>query len=193
MGETGIPLDDRERLAQLSRTTRPRNVLIEMVRRQGWKRGAEIGVMSGATLFRVLDACPDLMMYGVDQWRKLPLRADECAETYAHRDMERLAAQAGARAQGYPGRCIILRGDSVAMADHVENESLDFVFIDGDHTEWGCARDIRAWAPKVRRGGRVLGHDHDWPTVRRVIDRLCPNWANCGEAVWAIGRDGVQL
>jgi len=193
MGETGVPLDDRERLAQLSRSTRPRSVLIEMAQARGWLRGAEIGVMSGATLFRVLDACPALMMYGVDQWRKLPLRDDECAETYAHRDMSRLAAQVAARARSYGERCTILRGDSVAMAKHVEDDSLDFVFIDADHTEQGCERDIRSWTPKVRPGGMLLGHDHDWPTVRRVIDRLCPGWRDFGEAVWGIGKAGVRL
>jgi hypothetical protein len=54
-------------------------------------------------------------------------------------------------------------------------------------------RDIRAWAPKVRSGGLVLGHDCHWITVKRVIDRLCPGWRDEGEAVWSIPVGEVCL
>jgi hypothetical protein len=79
------------------------------------------------------------------------------------------------------------------MACSVRPFSLDFVFIDGDHTEAGVERDIRAWVPIIRPGGWLLGHDHHWATVRRVIDRLCPGWTDEGEAVWSIPVGEVRL
>lgn len=52
-----------------------------------------------------------------------------------------------------------LRGDSVRMAAHIADGSLDGIFVDGDHSYAGCRRDIEAWLPKLRRGGRIAGHD----------------------------------
>jgi hypothetical protein len=188
-----MEMSDRKRLAHLVRSTRQHDVLIRLARQHGWRIGAEIGVLKGKTLFALLDAVPELVMYGVDQWQRLPLRAAENAETYADFDMGKLRHAVIMRARGYPGRCHLLAHDSAEAARGLANGSLDFAFIDGDHTEPGVERDIRAWTPKVRPGGMLLGHDHHWSTVRRVIDLLCPGWIDHGEAVWGLPIEGVQL
>jgi autotransporter strand-loop-strand O-heptosyltransferase len=50
--------------------------------------------------------------------------------------------------------------DSLFASDLYEDNSLDFVFIDGDHTYEGVIADIKAWYPKVRDGGIIAGHDY---------------------------------
>ena len=40
------------------------------------------------------------------------------------------------------------------------NNSLDFVFIDGSHAYPDVLEDIRAWAPKIKIGGYLAGHDY---------------------------------
>lgn len=37
----------------------------------------------------------------------------------------------------------------------------DMVYLDGDHTYEGVTRDIKAWLPKIRKGGLLAGHDYD--------------------------------
>jgi len=54
------------------------------------------------------------------------------------------------------------RGDSSETAKNYADGSVDFVFIDGDHSYEGCSRDIRAWLPKVKNGGVLAGHDYGW-------------------------------
>lgn len=181
-------MSDRQRLAPLIKSTNQRAVIIDLVKEHGWKKGAEIGVLRGKTLFSVLDACPGLSMIGVDQWKKLPLRDVDCAETYEQFDMRKLELDVCRRAATYRGRCLIFKGDTVEQAKRVQNRSLDFVFLDADHTEEGIRRDIEAWAPKVKKGGMVLGHDLHWPTVRMVIDEIFPGWSDFGEAVWGIEK-----
>ena len=62
------------------------------------------------------------------------------------------------------------RGDSVEMAESYEDDSLDFVFIDGDHRYEFVKADIEAWVPKVKSGGIVSGHDYGWCTdVRAAV------------------------
>ena len=40
-----------------------------------------------------------------------------------------------------------------------EDDSLDFVFIDGNHEFQQATNDIAEWSKKVRKGGIVSGHD----------------------------------
>ena len=184
---------DRERLAHLGKPCSQHKVLIKAIQENGWTRGAEIGVLRGKTFFAMLDACPDLTLYGVDQWKQLPFREDENAETYQAFDMEGFYQTVVTRCRDYPLRAHACRGDSVDMAATFREDTFDFVFIDGDHTEAGFERDLRAWAPKVQPGGVVFGHDYSWPTVQRVLNKLAPKWQRHDHEVWSIPREGVMV
>lgn len=66
--------------------------------------------------------------------------------------------------------------DSAVAASNYANASLDFVFIDGDHTREGVKRDIIAWLPKVKPGGVIAGHDYaPWfPETMRGVEECFP-------------------
>ena len=49
---------------------------------------------------------------------------------------------------------------SLDAAAEFENESLDFVYIDANHSLPWIMDDLCAWYPKVRKGGVVSGHDY---------------------------------
>jgi hypothetical protein len=64
-----------------------------------------------------------------------------------------------------------IRMDSAEAAGLYEDGSLDFVFIDADHSYEGVKRDIIAWLPKVKNGGVLAGHDYGWaPPIRQAVD-----------------------
>lgn len=50
-------------------------------------------------------------------------------------------------------------GDSSNIAGMYADDSLDFVFVDGDHTHEGVLKDIIAWYPKIKPGGYLCGND----------------------------------
>ncbi|CAN2046944.1 hypothetical protein GMMP1_370018 [Candidatus Magnetomoraceae bacterium gMMP-1] len=50
--------------------------------------------------------------------------------------------------------------------------SVDFLFIDGDHTYWGVRSDYFTYAPLVRPGGIVALHDAVLPECRHFLDRM---------------------
>lgn len=52
---------------------------------------------------------------------------------------------------------------SMEAVQKFENESLDFVFIDGSHEYEDIKNDIIFWLPKVKRGGILAGHDYYLP------------------------------
>lgn len=164
--------------------TRQHEILIAFARERGFKRGAEVGVLKGKTLAAVLDGVPGLHMIAVDQWRHLAPSDLDGAETYLRHDMEAAEASVRAIAARHPGRVKILKGDSVDQARHVVDWSLDFVFIDAAHTEAATLANIGAWSPKVRAGGLVMGHDWQWPSVRRALARSVGQWHEESEQVW---------
>ena len=71
-----------------------------------------------------------------------------------------------------PGIIDHIRGESIRVAELYENESLDFVFIDGNHIYEAVKADINAWFPKIKKGGVLAGHDYQFPGVRRAVDEF---------------------
>lgn len=169
-------------------STQQHTVLIDLARRWGWTRGAEIGVLKGKTLKLLLDQVPALHMIAVDQWQQLPPVEIEGYETYEKFDMAAAESLVRAVAAEFPNHCTILKGDSVAMAHQVRDESLDFVFIDALHTTEATRANIHAWAPKVTRTGWILGHDWWWPSVRAALDEALPGWHEHPESVWSLPK-----
>lgn len=53
----------------------------------------------------------------------------------------------------------IVKGSSFDIHSQYEDESLDFVMIDGDHRYESVVKDIYNWFPKVKIGGILSGHD----------------------------------
>lgn len=63
------------------------------------------------------------------------------------------------------GRAVIHKGYSVEIAKAWDDGSLDWVYIDALHDFDSCLADMRAWAPLIRPGGALCGHDYlDHPT-----------------------------
>jgi hypothetical protein len=65
---------------------------------------------------------------------------------------------------------IIKKTSAHAAAEDVPKWSLDFVYIDGDHSFNEVMQDIIVWSARVRPGGIVAGHDYDNSDVRQAID-----------------------
>jgi SAM-dependent methyltransferase len=60
-------------------------------------------------------------------------------------------------------------GDSVEMSTKIEDESMDIIFIDANHTYNGVKRDIESYLPKVKKGGILCGHDSEAVLFERTL------------------------
>jgi hypothetical protein len=54
----------------------------------------------------------------------------------------------------------IIKGITYEQASLFKDESVDTIFIDGDHSYEGVKADFESWFPKVKRGGYILFHDY---------------------------------
>lgn len=60
---------------------------------------------------------------------------------------------------------------SISAAKLFQDGSLDFIWIDGDHSFPGVTEDIYAWYPKLRLGGWMGGDDLCIGGVRKAVER----------------------
>jgi hypothetical protein len=132
-----------------------RDTLTKLVRKHGWTTGAELGVDKGILYERLLHDYPELYLIGVDT----------CPVPHRRKRCEDIAAQYSPRAS-----LLIMRTDEACVL--VPDGSLDFVFIDADHSYASVRDDIANWRGKVRAGGWIGGHDYNrkWPGVVQAVD-----------------------
>ncbi len=133
-----------------------RTDLAQLFHELDFKVGAEIGVAAGKYSEIMMEANPQLhQMYGIDPHESYRGYRDYTrGETF-----NRLLGEAHERLDRFPNYAFI-RDYSVPVSKSFADGSLDFVYIDGNHSEPYVTQDIEAWAPKVRSGGIVAGDDY---------------------------------
>lgn len=64
--------------------------------------------------------------------------------------------------------------EQLEAAKQYKDESLDFVFLDADHSFKGTTLGIQAFLPKIKKGGILAGDDYDifiFPHVVRAVQK----------------------
>lgn len=133
-----------------------RETFTALVQQHGWTCGAELGVDKGILFGMLLKACPQLHLIGVDTFPD-PKRAHRVWLT----------------ARTHSTRANVLQMTTVDASHYVPNCSLDFVFVDADHSERAVLLDIAKWLPKVKAGGWLGGHDYHprkFPGVVKAVN-----------------------
>lgn len=117
----------------------------------GFKTGAEIGVLGGGYSLKLLGAIPELKLYCIDSWG-----INEIKFGHYH---NRKYAEAKLRLGGHP-ETVLIKDFSLNAVKTFNLNSLDFVFIDANHSFDFVMRDIIEWGARVKRGGIISGHDY---------------------------------
>lgn len=138
--------------------------------------GAEVGVASAKTSEFLLNRFPNLKLLAIDSW-EAPNPDSAYAKTRDRFAMsppatcdDRYEKAKSRLAPFTTDRVIIIHRPSVEAARVIPDESLDFVFIDGDHSYEGCLADMRAYWPLVKPGGLFCGHDCIDPVPSSDLD-----------------------
>ena len=135
--------------------------------------GVEVGVFKGKLSAYLLHEMPNLYLNMVDFWTAFPPEeniADDYHHTLTQTEMDGCMYVAGISTLFAENRRKMWKGKSVDMAKEIEDESLDFVFIDAGHTYEECLEDLEAWYPKVKKGGLISGHDYLNPVCSEGVE-----------------------
>lgn len=118
-----------------------------------YKSGAEIGVEKGIFSEVICSANRGVKHYAIDVWSPY----EGYVDLKGNRDAEANYYQACKTLKEYGAT--IMREFSLDAVRHFPDNSLDYVYIDADHTFAGCVMDLFFWSKKVRPGGIISGHD----------------------------------
>lgn len=138
-------------------------------------RGAEVGVFGGALSARLLSR-PDLQLTMIDSWEgdgAAYADGNDWHATLSQDQQDRYYWAAVSATAGASDRREIIKARSLDAAKQIADASLDFVFLDADHSAHAVAADISAWLPKVKPGGLICGHDYGhalFPGVKLAVD-----------------------
>ena len=121
--------------------------------------GAEIGVWTGKLSRCLLGAFPRLYLYMIDPWESLQeSTVSSHGRKKSRRDVIAARLMAEEVTKEFEPRATILQEMSTAC--RVYRNTLEFVFIDANHSYESVKADIEWWLPAVRRGGIICGHDY---------------------------------
>jgi hypothetical protein len=81
-----------------------------------------------------------------------------------------------------------MRMTSKEASKSFEDESLDFVMLDGAHDYDSVLADIQSWLPKVKKGGMLAGDDYggDWLGVTKAVNESFGDKIKVINGIWYI-------
>jgi predicted O-methyltransferase YrrM len=118
-----------------------------ILKKLGFKYGAEIGVFKGEFSKIILKDNPGLKLKCIDIWQDYKRHDDDSIYNYVVEYLKGFDIE-------------MIKGKSLDVAKNIEDNSLDFVYIDADHHFEPVFNDVTEWSKKVKPGGIISGHDY---------------------------------
>lgn len=139
----------------------------------------EVGVHQAALAVRLLREHPQLQYLGIDPYRGYyeGRKSEEGPKRYGapehYRSSLRRLRQFGQRAHLCRSTSMqASKGPLHSCRSRWAAANLDAVFIDGEHDFASVDQDLRLWAPRVRPGGLVAGHDYRLPHALDLVEAV---------------------
>lgn len=159
----------------------------------------EVGNWKGRSLRAIGDHVRGVA-YGVDGYLDPLEHTDQTCVELAERGPAAIDAECRRNLADLidAGTVVLVRAEARAgaqlVAARLGGAYADLVFIDADHTEAGCLRDIHAYGPMVRRGGILAGHDYGeraHPGVKAAVDAVFgPRVQRGPGSIWFVLNEG---
>ena len=152
-------------------------VMIDLIRLIHAKTIVEIGVFGGKSLIPMAVAvkdCEGAQVYGIDPWT---VEASVDGLEGAHKDWwgqidhEALLTdlESKIRSLDLQKQITLIRATS---EEAYFSQDIDFLHIDGNHSDTSALFDVQKWVPLVRKGGLIFFDDLDWKYVSNAAEWL---------------------
>lgn len=174
---------------KVHKTTREA-AISNLLNKNSAKVGVEIGVFKGEFSKSILENWKGTL-YLIDPWREL---SDEVyLDSSNHKNHQTAFSDTMNSIKGFESRAFMLRGLGEELVDLFEDNSLDYVYIDGNHDYDHVKQDLDLWWPKLKSGGLLSGHDYlliNWEKQPKLDNgKDIHVWAN-GESWSIINKSG---
>ena len=135
--------------------------------------GAEIGVREGKNALDMLQSMNTKKVYLVDHWTEHIEHSGELVSQHQQNEFYRKLLE---KIEPFKHKVEIIRKTSEEASKDILDESLDFVYLDGDHRYDAVKKDMSVWLPKLHKQGWLCGHDFNnskTPEVRKAVTDFC--------------------
>jgi hypothetical protein len=134
-----------------------RDDLADLINSMDLKAGAELGVRHGIFAEHLLTNT-NIYLYCIDIWKQLPDYKDVANDPDNVQEM--IYRETLAKLARYPGRYKVIRKLTTDAVLEFQDNQLDFLHIDANHSYGPALRDMQDWVPRVKTGGLITGHDY---------------------------------
>jgi|GEM_PF-881444 len=144
----------------------------EFLNKRDYKIGCEVGVFTGGHAEFILAHSTIEKLYCVDQYMAiptLPIVVEGFARNYWQACWDTMYYYAVEKLSIFGNRAQFIRMTATQAAAMISDNSLDFVFIDGDHSYAAVLEDCASYYNKVRSGGIISGDDYQIDNVCRAL------------------------
>lgn len=146
--------------------------MIDLLKREGVKKFAEIGVWKSVLCSTILVNVPDIDEYwAVDPW-DINLAYTRVQKRRVERQWFLMHWNCCVLMMRHP-QLKVVKMTSEQASSIFPDGYFDMVFIDAVHTFEAVWDDISYWLSKVRKDGLISGHDYGggYPGVKKAVDQ----------------------
>jgi hypothetical protein len=150
----------------------------------------EIGVQGGASFLKTADVIlstnKHIKLYGIDCWEEqykngfnghpTSFWTTESINRLKHIQINNFNTLLLILQTYSLNFCSLIKGfsDDTPIINTFDNNSIDAIYIDGDHGFEGCYSNLVNYYPKVKNNGLILCDDYtNFPTVKDAVDKFC--------------------
>lgn len=177
---------EKKYLTKIMKTVPANGIVVEV--------GSYVGGSSQRIGKGITKYCPSAKFYCIDTFKgstfldgHLSRAKSHMVEMYANHDVEAIFEKNMAK---YPHQTLVMA--SLEACKQFDDLSIDFIFIDADHSYEAVKADIIAWMPKIKIGGLITGHDYDYQKtgVKKAVDEIFGNRAKIdARSIWRVVKN----
>jgi hypothetical protein len=156
------------------------DVLINILEKRKHTVGCEIGIHTGDTTLNLLEKLPSIKIYhAIDPWQSYVKYDGSIYRKPGHKKLSKWDDAYNffmKRTKKYRKKLKIHKMKSVEAVKKIDDESLDWVFIDANHEYEYIKENLEIWIPKVKKSGIISGHDYGgkWTGIKKAVDEFVP-------------------
>jgi len=154
--------------------------------------GIEIGVANGFHARNILERLDVSLLYLIDPYKEYI----DNNNVFSQLALTAAKANAVNVLSNYINKIEWLYARSENVHTNFDDKSIDFVYIDGDHSYNNIKKDIELYYSKVKIGGLIGGHDYTKLQygIKQAVIEFFPSSDICNEKNdwWAIKRSNNE-
>ncbi len=121
--------------------------------------GVEIGVERGNSAFHFLSNCNIELLYLIDPYESyIDSDTNHVCDEFCQKQNKETCLNLLKNFTNFK----LIEKKSDDAVNQFDDNSLDFIFIDGLHSYEQCLKDIKNYYPKLKQGGLFSGHDFSY-------------------------------